>query len=95
MTEGIMSSCIFIGYILGSLIFVNMTDKFGRRKFLIAGYVECLVAYIGMLFVNDIYYMFAIMVLFGIATAQKASLGYVTAMEMMPEKQRNIMGGIF
>ena len=83
---GLFGSLFFIGVVTSSLIFPPIADEIGRKPIALTGITIQAVASLCMLFSTSLYFSYALVFFMGIAMAPRFFVGYVYAMEFLPQK---------
>ena len=84
---GLISSAYFIGYAVTLLWLPLLADKYGRRKFFIAGAIIDLLFYTLIMLTRSVHMMIAISFLEGLAASCTQAVGYVYIMELLPQSR--------
>ena len=91
---GLFGSLFFIGVVLSSLIFPPLADKVGRRPIALIGVLMQALASVGLLFSTSLYFTYAMIFIMGMAMAPRFFVGYVFAMEFLPQKSTSMATSI-
>lgn len=83
---GLFGSLFFIGVVTSSLFFPPFADQIGRRPIALIGVTIQAVSSLLMLFSKSLYFSYALVFFMGIAMAPRFFVGYVWAMEFLPQK---------
>ena len=86
-TIGLIASLNFIGFTIGSLLFVHYADQYGRKWIVI---IATSVTPIGiaciMFFGNSLDRIYYIVLTIGLTYSTRSSVSYLYATELLPEK---------
>src|ERR1700760_890632 len=79
---------------LGAFVFGLLAEKYGRRPMLMLDVALFSVFELASAFVPNLYWLFAVRLLFGFAMGGEWGLGSSLTMEMIPEKSRGFVSGL-
>jgi MFS family permease len=74
---------MFAGLMVGSILVSRLGDVYGRKPILAAVVFVSSVALLGILLVEELYVLFALIFVFGVTAAPRYSMAYVYASEIV------------
>lgn len=88
----LIGSCFFFGTFSGSFVLPQLSDIYGRKPLFLVGVVLYIISVLGMYFSTNLYVLYALLVLGGIAETGRYYVAYVYAIEIMPKRVQNMAG---
>jgi len=83
---GFLGSSFLAGTFFGSFIVPRASDVVGRRPLFLFGLNLFMLVLVGSLFCEDLYFMYVLLFLGGLAETGRYYVAYIYAVEMMPQK---------
>jgi MFS family permease len=94
MYIGLLGSCYYAGFSIGSIFLVRFADIYGRRPVYITGLAIHSFSYIVMMFSPYLYLNYAMLFLCGLAATMRASVGYMYGLEFIVSQNQYIVGSL-
>ena len=90
---GLMASVNFIGFTLGSALFVRFADSYGRKPVVLISTMVTPIGIIAMIFWgNTLVNIYCIVFIMGLTYSTRASVSYLLATEYLTEKDQLSFG---
>lgn len=80
---GLFGSMYYMGYLIGSIIFVNVADVYGRQISTRIGMITHCVAFTLMVFISDVYVRYALLFICGLIGSIRCSVSYLAGCEFL------------
>jgi MFS family permease len=94
LTISMFGSLLFLGFAIGSVTLPNLSDKYGRKYFILVSMAVMITNYIIVLLLpkgkdhySMVYVIMTTLFLQGLATSARYPVGYCYLLEFYPEKQ--------
>ena len=87
-----IGSSFFIGTFLGSFVLPRLADIYGRKLMFIVGLVLYIATVVGLIYAQDLYVLYGLLVMGGVSETGRYYVAYVYAVEIMSKKTQNLAG---
>ena len=88
---GIFGTLFFLGWVIGAVSLLGMGDIFGRKKTLIVSVTGMALMLVGLIFVDNMWLLYANLFAMGIFNGSKGALAYLYMLELSPANIRPIL----
>ncbi|CAI2368258.1 unnamed protein product [Moneuplotes crassus] len=83
---GLFGSMYYFGYLLGSIVFVNVSDMYGRKICTRVSYIGHTIAFFFIIFISNLYTRYACIFLCGFVGSVRCSVSYTTGCEFLQKR---------
>ena len=91
-----IASCYFIGFLLGSLLFPCLSDRFGRKPFELLGLLAYSITLLLLIHGQNLTTLYGAMILFGIRCPLNSQISYIHLLEFLNSSSLNFFStGVF
>ena len=91
----LLGSLLFFGMLITLPILPCLADRYGRKRFFIAGRIVEFLMYSVMMFTTSWYIMAAIMLGFGMTSTTRLTIGITYLVELFPKKRQTTLLVVF
>jgi MFS family permease len=91
---GLMGTFIFLGFLVGAMIFPRLADIHGRKPIFRTYFLLHIVAIGTILFAPSLYFVYFGFLLLGLGSTVRTSVAFVHCLELMEIKYQNIVATI-
>mmetsp|Transcript_36939 Transcript_36939/g.48580 ORF Transcript_36939/g.48580 Transcript_36939/m.48580 type:complete len:178 (+) Transcript_36939:256-789(+) len=89
---GLISSMFFFGWCVTLLWMPRMGDIYGRKWLIAYNNLLCLGFYLGVMFAPNVYFLAAVIFLWGFFNSIRTNVNFLFMMELMPSNKQNFVG---
>ena len=92
---GLVCSMFWFGWCLTLLWMPRLGDIYGRKWIIAYNNLLCLFFYLGVMFAPNIYFLGAIMFLWGFFNSIRTNVNFLYMIELMPSNKQNMIGTVW
>jgi MFS family permease len=85
---------IFAGWAVAATFLPRLADLYGRKKIYICSLLVQFIFYLGIILSHDIKLTTAFNFFLGMASVGRATISYLSAMELIPKSKQSLIGTI-
>lgn len=85
---GLFGSMYYFGYLIGAIVFVNLSDMYGRKIWTRTSYILHTISFALIIFISNLYSRYVCIFLCGFVGAVRWSVSYTTGCEFLLKKHQ-------
>ena len=91
---GLVCSLFWLGWCVTLLWMPRWGDLYGRKIPISLNNVLSFILYLGVMFAPNVYFLGAVLFIFGFFNSIRTNISFLYMIELMPKKQQNLIGTI-